>query len=67
MNGSEFKSAVRATFLNDPHKSNVTLLSSWSAHYNDALDVCQRVRLHVIKPLIIKCGIDTLQRISDEL
>lgn len=35
--------------------------------YNEAVDVCQRVTLHVIKPLIIKRGIDTLQMISDGL
>jgi len=63
MNGSECKGSVRANFLNYPHKSNVT--EQLVLSYNEAVDVCQRARLHVIKPLIIKCDIDTLQSISD--
>lgn len=65
MNGSEFKVSVRTTFFNNPHKSDAT--EQFVRAYNEAVDVCQRVTLHVIKPLIIKCGIDALQRISDGL
>lgn len=57
--------ALRITFFNNPHKSDAT--EQLVRAYNEAVDVWQRVTLHVIKPLIIKCGIDALQRISDGL